>query len=463
MTPFYPRICRRLVSLCVFCTLFMAESSAQLQNPTLTAKNISMFWTSLGFYESLPSEYNAPENDEASYPLLIILHGQGQMGSGSDELPLVLTWGAPQLIRDGRFPRSFSSGGQQFSFITIIPQYWINASGPEFVNAVIDYCVAHYRVRQNRIYITAASVGGGMLWNAVGSYDGLASRVAAIVPMAGRMNANNNLARNIAEANLPVWAFHNEYDPTVNSQWTVNWINTINNQNPTPVPAAKATIFPEYGHDCWTQASDPNYREQDKNMYEWMLTYTRGQDPLPVRLSSYTAQAIFTGSSPRIRISWTTAFEENNASFTVERSADGRNFTPLTTVAATNLAQGSAYQVEDVQPLSGTGYYRLLQRDIDGTVTYFNIKTVYLGQTGKVSIYPNPVSNTLNVSLNNDYNGSLRFRIINSTGTQLFTKTYVKTGVLLQDQLTVSSLAPGYYVLEIVGEGYRSQTSFVKK
>jgi hypothetical protein len=29
------------------------------------------------------------------------------------------------------------------------------------------------------------------------------------------------------------------------------------------------------GHDAWTRATDPHYRENNKNIYEWMLSYHR--------------------------------------------------------------------------------------------------------------------------------------------------------------------------------------------
>ncbi len=434
-----------------------------MRNPTLVARNVSMYYTSFGFYESLPSEYSLSANRDMTYPLLIILHGQGQQGFGGSQLSDVLTWGTPELIRDGLFPRSFSSGGQSFSFITIMPQYWSQSEQPQFVNAVINYCVEHYRVRQNRIYIIGASVGGGMVWNAAGAYSGLAARVAAIVPMAGRSVPNDYFAGTIAEANLPVWAFHNNDDPTVPSQWTRDWLQDINGHDPAPDPLAKMTIFPESGHDCWTAASDPDYRENGKNIYEWMLTYTRGADPLPVRLSSYTAQAVSTAANPRIVIKWTTTFEENNESFIVERSADGLNFQYLASVPATNLAQGSSYQVEDASPLSGTGYYRLAQRDIDGTVTYFDIKSVNLGVTGRLAVWPNPATSSLKVSIDNSYKGELQFRIISSAGAVVSFSNFTKLPGMMQQELSLAMLAKGFYILEITGNGYSSRTAFVKK
>jgi len=72
---------------------------------------------------------------------------------------------------------------------------------------------------------------------------------------------------------VPIWAFHNDYDPSVPSSYTKNYVSYINSFSPA-VPA-KITIWPVAEHDAWTKATDPNYTENGKNIYEWMLTYKR--------------------------------------------------------------------------------------------------------------------------------------------------------------------------------------------
>jgi hypothetical protein len=39
----------------------------------------------------------------------------------------------------------------------------------------------------------------------------------------------------------------------------------------------RTTYWETGGHDAWTKATDPEYREEGKNMYEWMLGYTRNE------------------------------------------------------------------------------------------------------------------------------------------------------------------------------------------
>ncbi|MEJ0101971.1 MAG: hypothetical protein WDO19_05160 [Bacteroidota bacterium] len=61
--------------------------------------------------------------------------------------------------------------------------------------------------------------------------------------------------------------FHNEDDPTVSVNSTKDYISMINSFNPSPL--AKMTLWPTGGHNAWTKASDPTYKEDN-------LTCTNG-------------------------------------------------------------------------------------------------------------------------------------------------------------------------------------------
>ncbi len=225
-----------------------------------------------GFLQALPGDYAT--NTSAKYPLIIFMHGKGELGSGSTtDLPKVANNSIPKLIKYNQFPASFTAGGQTSSFIVISPQFkaWPKATD---VDAVLNYALSHYRVDASRIYLVGLSMGGGVTWQGGYSY---ASKFAAIVPMAGACSLYDPGAQLIAGASLPVWAFHNNADPVVNPNYTYSWVSRINKYHD-PIPA-RQTIFVAATHDCWTKASDPNYRESingvSVNIYEWMLLHKR--------------------------------------------------------------------------------------------------------------------------------------------------------------------------------------------
>ncbi len=256
---------------------------------THTPKYTSMAGAVGGYYEYLPQGYS---NSTSSYPLIVFIHGLGDQGNGSNsQLSRVLRNGLAKRIHEGGFPSSFTVNGVASRFVVITPQFnrWPRTTD---VDEVLNYIVSRYRIDQSRIYITGFSMGGGATWEYVGTVSNLNNiqRIAAIVPIAGASTPTTTRARNIAKYNLPVWAFHNSDDPDVSVSNTTTYVERIN-QAPAPTPAARMTIFNASGHDAWTRAYDPAYKESGKNIYEWMLQYSRGGTPPVAENLAPTANA----------------------------------------------------------------------------------------------------------------------------------------------------------------------------
>lgn len=96
---------------------------------------------------------------------------------------------------------------------------------------------------------------------------------------------------------------------------------------------------------------------------------------LPVNLLSFNGQKVGTN----VELEWTTSSETNNAYFTIQKSADGINWTQLDTVAGQGTTTvPTTYNHTDTNPYSSYNYYRLLQTDFSGTVTNVsNVITIY--------------------------------------------------------------------------------------
>jgi predicted peptidase len=224
-----------------------------------------------GFYSAVPGHYY---KKDLKYPLLIYIHGAGQFGNGvRPSLDAVFNEGTPKLLKSQTFPLSFISGGKHYSFIVLMPQFARSFTTSD-MKAFYDYALAHYRVDSSRIYLSGFSLGGLMTSEFGAGYP---LSLAAMTPMAGE--ATSNLAakaRAIAKNNLAVWVFHNTGDEVYNVAGASNFVNAINSQ--LPGIRAKLTIFPPEGagnHDAWTRACNPTYRENNLNIYEWMLQYKR--------------------------------------------------------------------------------------------------------------------------------------------------------------------------------------------
>jgi hypothetical protein len=144
---------------------------------------------------------------------------------------------------------------------------------------------------------------------------------------------------------------------------------------------------------------------------------------------------------------WQTAAEINTQSFDLQRLSKENTFETLGTIKAENKA--ATYVFTDEKPLEDINYYRLKTHDFDGKISFS--KTISL-ENGKilrgVKIYPNPVSNILNIE-----NGEGKpFDIVNVLGQKVLTGSS-------NQAINVSTLTQGTYILKIGNE----QIKFIKE
>ena len=125
----------------------------------------------------------------------------------------------------------------------------------------------------------------------------------------------------------------------------------------------------------------------------------QSENPLPVKLTAFSAQLLGDAST---RLKWQTAFEYNSAKFIIQRSTDKTKWINRGEVKSQrNATTATNYTFNDeVNGLSNTVYYRLLQVDLDGVSTTSKVVSVVLAKqvTTALHVYPNPVNDKLIVS-----------------------------------------------------------------
>jgi len=244
------------------------NSIVEVAPPSLKPVTVNINQYIGGYYESLPNHYQVTTKN---YPLLIFLHGAGQEGDGGRDLPLVLNDGVAKLINQKTFPANFNVNGNDFSFIVLSPQFRAVPSD-SMVLSFVNYALAHYRVDQSRLYLSGLSMGGILATEMAGHFT---PRFAAAVPISGASTGadKQSNAVNIAAGGLALWAFHNSDDPVMPSWITTDFVSLVNSNH--PLILARGTIFQSAVHDAWTKALDPSYKENNMNVYEWMLQYKR--------------------------------------------------------------------------------------------------------------------------------------------------------------------------------------------
>ncbi|MDQ8004812.1 MAG: T9SS type A sorting domain-containing protein [Pedobacter sp.] len=177
------------------------------------------------------------------------------------------------------------------------------------------------------------------------------------------------------------------------------------------------------------------------------FTYT--ETTLPVTLTSYTATNIHN----KAVINWKTNTETHNSHFVLERSTDGVNFTEIARITA--KGNNSEYTFTDHTPALGANYYKLTQFDFNGDSEMLGVKPVAIKNlnTAEISIYPNPVTDVLNISSNGEKLVSIA--IYSTSGVRV---KNIKLNNETATSINVQDLTKGIYIVKV--DGIISQRSF---
>lgn len=160
---------------------------------------------------------------------------------------------------------------------------------------------------------------------------------------------------------------------------------------------------------------------------------------LPVKLISFTV----TKENTTANLAWSTSEEINSDYFSIERSADARQWTSISSKQATgNSKTNQSYSFSDGSPLSGTNYYRLKMVDKDGTFAYSSIQSINFEGEG-LSLYPNPVIHTLFLT-DVDLDMLKEVSIINANGIVVYRSASVSS-----EGINVKNLASGIYHIQV--------------
>src|SRR6476469_8878082 len=173
---------RYVLFLGVLSIILLVSSPVYSQYVETPKQNVGINSQINGYWEYLPSGYSA--NPTKTYPLLVFIHGYGEIGTGNlPSMTSLLIHGVPRVIEWNIFPQSVTSNGQPYSFIVLSPQYLNLGVSVVDLDQFLEYAFAHYRVDRNRVYLTGFSNGGSLCYEYVGNNPAYAQKIAAIVPL----------------------------------------------------------------------------------------------------------------------------------------------------------------------------------------------------------------------------------------------------------------------------------------
>lgn len=183
--------------------------------------------------------------------------------------------------------------------------------------------------------------------------------------------------------------------------------------------------------------------EWDSNMGNLTGPLTISNGTLPIELIEFTGTCLSNG----VELNWSTASEENNDYFLVEKSSNGTDWELVAKITGSGTSGVvNKYVHIDYTNNNELTYYRLTQVDKNTTKEVFkaidvNCKNV----TNQMILYPNPSSTELNILLdvttssNNNY-----IKILNSVG-QIVIETKVDVTKGVNTFVLPVDIMPGTY------------------
>lgn len=178
---------------------------------------------------------------------------------------------------------------------------------------------------------------------------------------------------------------------------------------------------------------------------------------LPLQLLNFSGIA----TNGKIILNWKTAEERNTKSFVIQKSS-GTQFEEIASVTASGLADNT-YSYTDLHPLSGNNYYRLKMTDKDGQSKLSDvIKINFETKNGAISVYPNPVTTTLNLKITASKRETILIQLSDALGKIVLSKNVVVLAGTQFEAINVTNLIPGVYYLNSAINGNKIRVSFVK-
>lgn len=173
---------------------------------------------------------------------------------------------------------------------------------------------------------------------------------------------------------------------------------------------------------------------------------------LPVTLLSFTGSRC----DNKVCLLWAVDNEPGFLRYEIEKSIDGQHFSPLATVPARNTGRRDEYTATDDAPLAGDNYYRLKLVNNDGSFSYSRIIQLNVVTLAKVSLQPNPAGQVITAK---GLRGFKQLRVVDAGGHVVLQQAVSA----IVEQLDISRLPKGAYILQAIGDGETVALRFIKQ
>ncbi len=245
----------------------------------------------------------------------------------------------------------------------------------------------------------------------------------------------------------PIWLTNETAGTTVNYRLALN--------NATGVTLAAGQTLTIRIYFCCSSGSSGRYGKI-KSVFLKGLTTTA----IPLSITAFSGEKVDKTTN---KLTWTTASEQNNAFFSIERSDNGVDFKSIgETKGVGTSSTPQYYAFLDNNPLPNVNYYRLKQTDFDGKTSFSKIISINNGNVSKsiLKVTPSVISDNLTVQIETEDIGTLH--IMDAVGKTVFTKNKIEKGISTQN-ISTNALPNGMYFLTFMAKDGQTTTRFVKQ
>jgi hypothetical protein len=215
-------------------------------------------------------------------------------------------------------------------------------------------------------------------------------------------------------------------------------------------------------NNLWVGNSGP--LEVNLFVFPYVSTSADGCGLLPVTMFNFGGSI----KDNAAYLNWSTATENNNKGFYIERSKDAQNFSSIGFVnGAGNSSKITNYTYTDylIKDLNvTTTYYRLKQVDLDGKYSYSKVLPLNMKNLFQYRLYPNPVKDVATVELSLESASKVNVQVISHDGKIVLNSD---KGVMIQGTqqvfINTQNLAKGIYIAHITAGDKTYNIPFVKE
>jgi hypothetical protein len=249
---------------------------------------------------------------------------------------------------------------------TITNKVWIETTVP--TENGVPFVQRHYEITPSTNASTAT--GTVTLYFTQEEFDNFNAHAASTLDLP------SNPSDNAGKANLRIGKYSGISDDTT------GWPSSYNDN--------KLVIDPDDNDIVWNATSSAWEVTFDVNGFSGFVMQT-SVSVLPVNLVSFMVKK----QGQSAVLSWSTATELNTKDFTIQHSVDGIAWKAIAVLpAAGNSSSFHSYLYVDNNTVEGYNYFRILQTDINGKITYSEMRVLKLsGDYAPFTILNNLVNN----------------------------------------------------------------------